>query len=44
MENLVEVLLEEDSLNTYIVSQAWSHLLLDKIEVVLENGMSKLER
>ena len=41
-EKLVEVLIEED-LNTYIVSHGWTHPLLDKIEVVKEENISRLE-
>ena len=41
-EKLVEVLLRED-LNTYIVSHGWSHPLLEKIEVVKHENISKLE-
>jgi DNA repair exonuclease SbcCD ATPase subunit len=41
-EKMVEVLLEED-LNTYIVSHGWTHPLLEKIEVVKWDNVSKLE-
>jgi len=41
-EKLVEVLIEED-LNTYIVSHGWTHPLLDKIEVVKDENISRLE-
>ena len=41
-EKLIEVLINED-LNTYIVSHEWTHPLLDKIEVVKEENISKLE-
>lgn len=41
-EKMVEVLLEED-LNTYIVSHGWTHPLLEKIEVVKCDNVSKLE-
>ena len=41
-EKLVEVLLEED-LNTYIVSHGWTHPLLNKVEVVKCDNVSKLE-
>lgn len=40
-ERLVEVLLEED-LNTYLVNHGWSHPLLEKVEVVKENNVSRL--
>lgn len=42
-EKLVEVLLKED-LNTFIVSHGWTHPLLDKIEVIKENNISRLEK
>ena len=41
-EKIVEVLLRE-GLNTYIVSHGWSHPLLEKIEVVKHENISKLE-
>ena len=41
-EKLVEVLLQED-LNTYVVSHGWTHPLLEKVEVVKEGNVSKLE-
>lgn len=42
-ENLIEVLIKEESLNTYIVSHGWTHPLLDKVEVVKTDNVSKLE-
>lgn len=42
-EKLVEVLLEED-LNTYIVSHGWTHPLLNKVEVLKWDNVSKLEQ
>ena len=42
-EKLVEVLLAEEGLNTYIVSHGWTHPLLEKIEVVKEDNISRLE-
>jgi len=42
-EKLVEVLLEEP-LNTYIVSHGWTHPLLEKVEVVKDNNISRLEK
>ena len=42
-EKLVEVLLKEQELNTFLVSHGWAHPLLDKIEVVKENKISRLE-
>ena len=41
-EKMVEVLLQED-LNTYVVSHGWTHPLLEKIEVIKEGNVSKLE-
>lgn len=42
-EKMVELLIKEDELNTYIVSHGWTHPLLDKIEVVKAGNVSKLE-
>jgi len=42
-EKLVEVLLREEGLNTYIVSHGWTHPLLDKIEVLKTENISRLE-
>ena len=41
-EKMVEVLLGED-LNTYIVSHGWTHPLLEKVEVIKCDNVSKLE-
>ena len=41
-EKVVEVLLGEDSLNTFMVSHGWTHPLLSKIEVIKEDNMSYL--
>ena len=41
-EKVVEVLLGEDSLNTFMVSHGWTHPLLSKIEVIKEENMSYL--
>ena len=41
-EKMVEVLLQED-LKTYVVSHGWTHPLLEKIEVIKEGNVSKLE-
>lgn len=43
-EKLVEVLLQEEGLNTYIVSHGWTHPLLEKVEVVKAGNVSKLEK
>ena len=42
-EKIVEVLLQEKELNTYIVSHGWTHPLLEKIEVVRKGKVSILE-
>jgi len=42
-EKLVEILLKEEDLNTYVVSHGWTHPLLEKIEVIKENNISRLE-
>jgi len=42
-EKMVELLIKEEELNTYIVSHGWTHPLLDKIEVVKETNVSRLE-
>ena len=42
-EKLVEILLQEENLNTYVVSHGWTHPLLEKIEVIKENNISRLE-
>ena len=42
-EKMVELLIKEDELNTYVVSHGWTHPLLDKIEVIKDGSVSKLE-
>jgi len=42
-ERLVELLLREENLNTYIVSHGWTHPLLSKIEVIKEDKVSRLD-
>ena len=42
-EKTVEVLLQEENLNTYIVSHGWTHPLLEKVEVIKEDNVSTLE-
>ena len=42
-EKLVEILLREENLNTYIVSHGWTHPLLSKIEVIKEDKVSHLD-
>lgn len=42
-ERLVEILIDEPELNTYLVSHQWSHPLLTKVLVIKENNISYLE-
>lgn len=42
-EKLIEVLLEEGSLNTFLISHGFSHPLLEKINIVKENNISRIE-
>lgn len=42
-EKLIEVLLKEEYLNTILVSHGYTHPLLEKITVVKENNISRLE-
>ena len=42
-EKIVEILLQEEELNTYIVSHGWTHPLLSKIEVLKKDNVSALE-
>jgi DNA repair exonuclease SbcCD ATPase subunit len=42
-DKLVEVLLKEDRLNTFIVSHQWTHPLLTKLHIIKENNMSRIE-
>lgn len=42
-DKLVEVLLKEEHLNTFLVSHGYTHPLLEKITVIKENNISRLE-
>jgi len=42
-EKIVEILLKEETLNTYLVSHGWTHPLLEKIEIIKEDNISHLE-
>jgi DNA repair exonuclease SbcCD ATPase subunit len=42
-EKLVEVLLKEEYLNTFLISHGFTHPLLEKINVIKENNISRLE-
>lgn len=41
-ERLVEVLLEEQGLNTFLVSHSWTHPLVDKLVLTKEDGISRI--
>ena len=41
-ERLVEVLLSEDHLNTFVISHSFSHALIQKVYVEKMNGISKI--
>jgi DNA repair exonuclease SbcCD ATPase subunit len=42
-ERLVEILLEEEGLNTFLISHGFTHPLLEKINIVKENNISRIE-
>lgn len=42
-ERLVDVLVKEDKLNTFVVSHEWTHPLLNKLSIVKENNISRVE-
>lgn len=42
-ERLIEILLEEENLNTFLISHGFSHPLLEKISVIKENNISRIE-
>ena len=42
-ERLVEVLLKEEYLNTFLVSHGFTHPLLEKVNVVKKNNISQIE-
>lgn len=42
-EKLVEVLLAEDFLNTFIISHSFSHPLLERVYVTKENNISRID-
>jgi len=43
-EKLVEVLLQEEGLNTFLVSHSWTHPLLNKLVLNKEDGISWIDR
>jgi DNA repair exonuclease SbcCD ATPase subunit len=42
-EKLVEILLQEENINTFIVSHEFEHPLLHKVNITKESGISRLE-
>jgi len=43
-ERLVEVLLQEEGLNTFLVSHSWTHPLVDKLTIKKKDGISWIDR
>jgi DNA repair exonuclease SbcCD ATPase subunit len=43
-ERLVEVLLKEEGLNTFLVSHSWTHPLVDKLVIKKRDGISWIDR
>ena len=43
-EKLIEVLLNEGSLNTVLVSHGFTHPLLEKVHVIKQSNVSRIER
>lgn len=43
-EQLVEVLLREEGLNTFLVSHSWTHPLVDKLVIKKKDGVSWIDR
>jgi DNA repair exonuclease SbcCD ATPase subunit len=42
-EKLVEILLNEESLNTILISHSFTHPLIERVSIVKENNMSRIE-
>lgn len=42
-EKLIEVLLQEQNLNTFLISHGFSHPLLEKISIIKHNNISRIE-
>jgi len=42
-EKLVEILLKEEELNSYLISHGWTHPLVEKVEIAKRNNISYLE-
>jgi len=43
MEDLIEVLIKEHNLNTFVVSHNYQHPLVEVLKVIKENNISRLE-
>ncbi|NDD82989.1 hypothetical protein EBZ38_01720 [bacterium] len=43
-DRLVEVLLQEEGLNTFLVSHSWSHPLLNKVHIQKVDGISSIKK
>lgn len=43
-ERLVEVLLQEEGLNTFLVSHSWTHPLVDKLSIKKKDSISWIDR
>ncbi len=43
-EKLIEILVKEEHLNTFLISHSFSHPLLEKIHIIKENNISRLDR
>jgi len=43
-ERLIEVLLKEENLNTFLISHGFSHPLLEKIQVLKQQNISRIEQ
>ena len=43
-EKLIEVLVAEEGLNTFLISHGFTHPLLEKLQVVKENNISRIEK
>jgi ABC-type Mn2+/Zn2+ transport system ATPase subunit len=42
-DKLVEVLLNEEHLNTFLISHGFTHPLLEKVNVIKRNNVSRVE-
>ena len=42
-ERLIEILLKEENLNTFLISHGFSHPLLEKLSVIKDKNISRIE-